>query len=46
VTIDENRGIFIGFDDGSTISISLNPEDRRAEEAAIFSGGTEKWDAW
>lgn len=46
VTIDQNRGICMGFDDGSIISISLDPEDRRAEEAAIFSDGTEEWDTW
>jgi hypothetical protein len=46
VTVNENRGIFLGFDDGSSISISLNPEDRRAEEAVIFSDGTEEWDTW
>lgn len=38
--------IQVKFDDESSISISLRPEDYRAAHAAIFQKDTEHWSAW
>lgn len=37
----------IDLADGSSLSISLRPEDRRAEEAAVYNDPlTKEWDSW
>ena len=46
VSINENQGIFIDFDDGANISISLEAQDRQGAEAAVFVDGTKQWDSW
>ncbi len=44
---DPGQRLQIEFTDGSSLSISLRPEDRRAEEAAVYNDPlTKEWDAW
>jgi hypothetical protein len=44
--VEENEGIFIDFEDGSTLSISLRPDDYSGPEAAIFDNGPEETWVW
>ena len=42
--VEENEGILIDFEDGSTLSISLRSDDYSGPEAAIFHNGPgETW---
>ena len=45
-SVKENEGILIDFEDGSTLSISLQPDDYSGPEAAIFNNGPEETWVW
>jgi hypothetical protein len=44
--VKENEWILIDFEDGSTLSISLRPDDYSGPEAAIFNNGPEETWVW
>jgi hypothetical protein len=41
-SVEENERILMEFEDGSTLSISLRPDDYSGPEAAIFNNGPEE----
>ena len=45
-SVKANERILIDFEDGSTLSISLRPDDYSGPEAAIFNNGPEETWVW
>jgi hypothetical protein len=44
---DPGQQLRIDFSDGSALSISLRPEDRQVEEAAVYTDAqTKEWASW
>jgi hypothetical protein len=44
VSVITSETLLIKFADGAIVSISLRPEDYRAEEAVMFDDKTKQWD--